>query len=353
MLRQVKLIAAAALLIVAAACSKDPEALKRQYLDSGNRYFGEKKYKEAVVEYRNAIQQDPKFGEARYKLAESYAKLNDPGNAYREYVRAADLLPDNIEAQVKAGTFLLLAGQSEDAKTRADKVLAKDPKNTQAQVLRANALAGLKDLDGAIREVSEAIEMDPKQASTYSNLGALQLAAGKQVEAEAAFKKAVEMNGKDVAAQLALGNFYWATGRPQDAEAAFKQASALEPGNELASRALATFYITSNRAPEAEPYLKSVAQTSPNGDADLALADYYLGMNRPNDAKPLLDALSANQQFYAESKARLASIAYVGNQKDEAHKIIDEVLTKQPNNAKALLVKARFLLSDQIGRAHV
>ena len=58
-------------------------------LGSGDRYVAEQKYQEAVVEYRNAIQQDPKFGEARYKLAETYAKLQDPRNAYREYIRAA------------------------------------------------------------------------------------------------------------------------------------------------------------------------------------------------------------------------------------------------------------------------
>ena len=66
----------------------------------------QKKYAEAVVEYRNAIQQDPKFGMARYKLAETYMQLNQPAEAFREYMRAADLLPDNVEAQVKAARML-------------------------------------------------------------------------------------------------------------------------------------------------------------------------------------------------------------------------------------------------------
>lgn len=347
MSRQVKLFAVVAALVMAVSCSKDPEKLKRQYLDSGNQYFSQQKYKEAVVEYRNAIQQDPKFGEARYKLAEAYAKLSDPPNAYREYIRAADLLPNNNEAQLKAGTLLLLSGQHEDAKTRADKVLARDPKSVQAQVLRANALAGLKDLDGAIKEINDAIEMDPKQASTYSNLGALRLAQGNETEAEAAFKKAVDMDPKNVAAQLALGNFFWATGKPQNAEAAFKHAAELEPNNQLANRALATFYITSNRAAEAEPFLKSVAATAGTTESKLALADYYLGLNRPADAKPVLEAVAADSQAYAEAKARLATIAYVAGQKDEAHRIIDEVLGKQPNNNRGLLVKARFLLAER------
>ena len=121
--------------LAAAACAKDPEFAKQEYLKSGDRYVAEQKYSEAVVQYRNAIQQDARFGEARLKLAQTYVKLNDPRNAFREYIRAADLLPDNVDAQVKAATLLLLARQFEDAKTRAEKALAKDPKNVDAQII--------------------------------------------------------------------------------------------------------------------------------------------------------------------------------------------------------------------------
>src|SRR5215203_5048241 len=82
-----------------AACSKDPEVAKREYVQSGDRYFADKKFQEAAIEYRNAVQQDAKFGEARLKLADTYARLGDAANAYREYARAAELLPEKAEAQ--------------------------------------------------------------------------------------------------------------------------------------------------------------------------------------------------------------------------------------------------------------
>ena len=123
-------------------CSKDREAAKREYLSSGDAYFEQKKYAEAVVEYRNAIQQDPKFGQARYKLAESYISLNKPADAYREYIRAADLMPDNVEAQVKAARMLLMGGQFLDAQSRAEKALAVDPKSIDAQLLKGAVARG-------------------------------------------------------------------------------------------------------------------------------------------------------------------------------------------------------------------
>ena len=46
--------------LAASACSHDPERAKVEYLQSGNRFLEQKKYPEAAVQYRNALQQDPK-----------------------------------------------------------------------------------------------------------------------------------------------------------------------------------------------------------------------------------------------------------------------------------------------------
>ena len=43
------------------ACSKDPEVAKREYVRSGDAYVAKKQYKEAVIEYRNAVQPSLKY----------------------------------------------------------------------------------------------------------------------------------------------------------------------------------------------------------------------------------------------------------------------------------------------------
>ena len=82
---------------------------------------------------------------ARLQLAHAYASTGDGPNALREYVRAADLMPENNDAQIKAGTFMLLAGQFKDAQGLAERMLSAIANDVEAQVLLANALAGLKD----------------------------------------------------------------------------------------------------------------------------------------------------------------------------------------------------------------
>ncbi len=148
---------------------------KREYVKSGDRFIEQGKLAEAIVQYRNALQQDAQFGDARYKLAEAYEKIGDARNAYREHIRAADAFPDNVEVQVKAGFYLLLAGQFEEARARAMKALKKDPHNADAQVLLGNSLAGLKDFSAALKELEAAVRLDPKSASAYTSLGTVQL----------------------------------------------------------------------------------------------------------------------------------------------------------------------------------
>src|SRR4029079_10687170 len=151
----------------------------------------EKKYADAIIQYRNAVAQDARYGEARLKLGIAYESSGDARNALREYVRAADLMPDNVGAQLRAARLLVSAGLYPEAKARAVAALAKEPKNTTGLILLGNALAGLKDIDGAISQVEEAIDAEPELTFSYANLGVFELRKGDRTAAEAAFKRAV------------------------------------------------------------------------------------------------------------------------------------------------------------------
>ena len=319
---------------------------KTEYLSRGNRYAAQAKYEEAVIEYTNAIKQDPKFGEARYRLAQTYLRMDQPQWAFQEYVRAADLMPDNTDAQVQAVTFLLVAGRYEDAKTRIEKVLARDHKSVTAQILLGNALAGLQDLDHAVTQIQEAIDLDPSRAGSYMNLAALLFARRYPAAAEQAFRKAAEIAPHDANTHLALANYFWASGRMNEAEASLVRAVHEEPKHASANRALATFYMASNRSSEAEPFFKAVANITGSANARVALADYYLLTRRTDMAQPLLDEAAGDPRAFAAAKARIAAMEHTAGNLQAAHATIDAVLAKEPRSKLALIVKARMLVVE-------
>jgi tetratricopeptide (TPR) repeat protein len=333
-----------ALVMVGVGCSRDPAARKQAYLESGNRYAQQNQWREAVIEYRNALQIDARFAEARLKIAEAYEKLGDARNAMNEFVRAADLLPQSVDAQLRAGTYLLTARQTDSALARADAALALQPDNIQAHILRGNALAGLNQLDSALTSMEEAIRLDPKRGATYTQLGIVELALGKKEEAEAALKRAAQLDPKSVSAQLALGSFYWASRRPNETEQAFAAALIADPKNVAANRAMALLSMANGRMDKAEQHLKQVLETSPTPAAIFTLSDFYVGTNRAKDAVALLER--HNQKPQPSVTHRLAVAVAASGDRARAHRLLDEALKADPRDAQAQLLKGQLLLED-------
>lgn len=339
----------AAVLLIAftvAACKTDPKVAARNHLEKGNQQLERQQLPEAIIEYRRAVQADPRLGQARLQLAHAYAVSGDGPNALKEYARAADLLPDDTAAQVKAGNFMLVAGRFDDAQGLANRMLARDANNVQAQVLLANALAGLKDLDGAVAAFEKAVVMDPNRSSTYSELGSVQLVSGKKDAAEAAFRKAIALDPNSINAHLSLANFLWSTGDGAQAEQEIKRALEIDPKNIVANRAISMYYLVTNRAQAAEPHLKLVANTVAGPEAKYFLAEYYLRLGRLDDSRATLTPLVASKDAFVGASIRLARVEVIAKRNAEAHRVLEAALAREPQNADALITLGKLHLSE-------
>src|SRR5580704_12321084 len=85
-------------LAVLAGCSTDPNAKKVKYLNSGDRYLKKGKLQEAIIEFRNALEIDPRFAAAHYQLARAYLSSRNAEAAYRELLETVTLDPRNSDA---------------------------------------------------------------------------------------------------------------------------------------------------------------------------------------------------------------------------------------------------------------
>jgi putative PEP-CTERM system TPR-repeat lipoprotein len=330
---------------ILSSCAKGEEQ-KRAYFDRANRLAAEKKYAEAIVEYRNALEIDDKFGEGRAKLAEAYLANGLTESAYREYQRAADLLPNDDAVQKRAATLLFMAGQYQDVRTRVLAVLHKNPKDVEAQLLYANALVGLNDLESGVHELEQAIEIDPQHPQTYTNLALFKMAQGQATEAKEAFEKAIDLDPKAIKPRLALASFYLASGDVAHAESAFKDALVVDPRDPLTNRTLAALFLATGRAPLAEQPLKLVMDVTGTARSRFALIDYYMRMKRAGDAKALLAPMVGDPKTFADAQMRTAQLAYEAGDIPGAKKQLAEVLTRYPGHSRALQLRARWLLRD-------
>ncbi len=155
--------------IVFSGCSRDPNVRKQKYFESGQRYFERGKYREAAIQYSNAVQVDPRFTDAHYQLAQTYLKLQEWTRAYQELSRTIELQPDNYQAHIDIANLLIAGHDLKQAQEHTDLLLAKQPNNPQVHESVANLLAGQGNLAAAIQEMRKTIDLGPDRWEAYLN----------------------------------------------------------------------------------------------------------------------------------------------------------------------------------------
>src|SRR5579859_7745693 len=199
---------ALSLLGLSFGCNRDPNVRKLTFLAQGDHAFQQKKFAEAVIDYGRALQIDPRFAEAHYKLAQCYLKQELWAVAYQELLRTVNLRPDDWPAQLDLGHLLLMGGKGQDAKDRALVILRSNPGNSDAQILVSGADALLGNSKEALEEAQTAVRMAPNRSEAYLHLGLLQARYGAYQESEKNLVEAQELEPKSDGPLMTLGAFY-------------------------------------------------------------------------------------------------------------------------------------------------
>jgi tetratricopeptide (TPR) repeat protein len=334
--------------VFAAGCSRDPNVRKQKFLEQGNRDFYNGKYPEAAISYGRALQIDPHFVEARYKLAQCYEREGSWAQAFQELNRTVDLQPENWPAQLDIARLLLSGRKPQDAKDRALLILRSNPKHAEAQLLLSEADLALGNLKDALQEAREATEMAPEHSASFINLALIQARTGAISEAETSLKKAESLDPTSITPLLALGNLYQQQKRWTDAEKQFQAAIALAPKNPMPRAALASLYLSQGQEPLAEKTLMDAKQQlGDNSAAYRLLGDYYL--SRGENAKALTEfgALSAQYKNDLSVQKTYVQLLIMNRRIDEAGKFTDELLKKTPQDAEVLILKGQIQLQQK------
>jgi tetratricopeptide (TPR) repeat protein len=270
-----------------AGCHRDPNVQKQKYLESGNRYSEQGKYREAAIQYMNALKVDKSFPEAHYALAQTYMHLGQYSGAYAELTRTVDLQPANLKARIDLGNLLLAGGKIDEAQKQADAIMAAQPNNPDLHaILSAIALKrGNRDL--ALSEIGKALQLEPGRAAFHEDLGLLQSAdPAKASSVEDELKKAVALDPKSVNAKLLLASFYARNNRLQDAEQVGWSAVATDPKSIAPRESLAQIVLREGDQPRAEQVLRQASKDlADNPRGVVILADYFVGTGQMDKAK--------------------------------------------------------------------
>jgi tetratricopeptide (TPR) repeat protein len=286
------LVAAAALL---AGCHGDPNVRKVKYLESGKRYSDDGKYREAAIQFSNALKVDRDFADAHYDLAQAYVHMGEFGAARSELMHTVDLQPTNYKARIDLGELWLAIGKTEEAQTQANAVVAAQPDNADVHAILSAIAAKEGHKDQALIEIHRALEIEPNRAAFHQNLALLQSGdPAENASVEEELKKSVSLDPKSANAKLVLASFYVRNSRWQQAEQASRDAVATDPNSIAARTGLARVYLGQGNQHMAEEVLRQASQNlADNPEGARLLADYFASSGQMDKAKVEFSSLAA------------------------------------------------------------
>ncbi|MDR3735799.1 MAG: tetratricopeptide repeat protein, partial [Acidobacteriaceae bacterium] len=278
-----------------AGCHGNPNVRKQKYMESGRRFSSEGKYREAAIQFLNALKVDKDYPDAHYELAETYEHLGQLNAASVELAHTVDLEPANFKARVDLGNLLFAGGRTEEAQAQAYAVMAAQPNNPGVHAL-LSAIAGRRgQKDQALIEIQRALELDPNRAAFHENL-ALLLSDDptKNASVEDELKKAIALDPKSVNSKLLLAAFYARNNRLAEAEKISWDAVAVDPRSVAARANVAQVILQQGDRMRAEKVIRQAAKDlADNPQGGLLLANYYASSGQLDQARAEFSGLAA------------------------------------------------------------
>jgi len=279
--------------ITLVSCKRDPNVAKKQYLESGNKYFEHGRYKNAAIQYQNAIKIDRKYGPAYYKLGSLYLKMTPPqaGNAIHQFRRAQELLKGNQAYQEEYKDTIIQLAELDLVFLKSDKsIVEKDVPEICDELLKKdpNSFDGFRitgDLD-------------------YTKYG-LSADAGPTVQTELLdaamenYRKADSIKPNDPGVSMQIAFILERQKHLPEAEPYFRKVIEKDKTSNLAYMNLYRLYMVEQKTPEAEQLLKEAIQNNPKTPVYLErLAFHYGALGRRDDMLNVLAQIKAHAKDF-------------------------------------------------------
>ena len=376
--------AVAALAISLAACAS-PEQKLEKYMKSGNEYLEQGKLGLANVQFQNALKIQDDNTAALYGLAKIAEQRSNYEQMYGILQRIIRVRPDDLDARLDIAKLYLLGGDTGKALDELDGMLAAAPDNAPALAIKAAVMFRLQNKTDAVELAKAALAINPDLQEATAVLASERVAAEDYDGALEILTAETERNPKAAVLHILKAQVLKRMGRQDDVQSAYARLVAEFPDEANYRRILATELIEGNKLEEARSELVEAARIlkkDKNAKLDLVRIDYRIGgaerakatfedlLSRNEGDLDLVLAYGAflrEQGDYAGAdevyhrvirkkgadiseilrvKNELAALKLLEGKRDQAEKIVSEILAADSSDPDALTKRAGFKVAD-------
>lgn len=346
------------LLVLSVAC-QDAEKAKKAYVERGNTFFKNSKYKEASIMYRSALKKDMKYGEAYYRLGLAELRLGRIGDAVRNLRRAYELQPDNVDAANQLANIYLTAYLTDPKKPKeflkdlesiSDVVLKKDPKSFLGLKIRGYVAAAAKNNEEALKNFEQAQAIKPfSQEIILPYIEALSISK-RFDEGEKLAYQMIEKDKSFAATYDWLYLHYMSKNDLAQGEKIYTMKVQNNPKQSLFLQQLAFHYFMARRKEDMEKTLNRIVESPkefPFGHVQVG--DFYFRLRDMDRAvKYYEDGMKLENG--AEQKAiyqkKIAQTLIERGRKKEALELVEQIYKANPKDSEAIAMRASLWLQD-------
>lgn len=379
---------AAVLVSTLVSCGSSMESAA-DYVERGKVLLNEGKLEKARLEFKNAIQIDPRTAEAFYQLALLDEKSQKWKSMYANLTTTEQLNPSHHDAIVKLGQLYLLSGDVDKASEKAKKVLDIDGNHIAALILRASIEMKQQNFGSALKNVEKVLQLDNKNIEALSVKAMTYNQQGEQQQALQILEQALVIEPDNMALIMIKLSILESQKDYVAVEKVYRDLLLVKPEERWVVASLAKLLNFQNRYGDAKQVLQQFIEAQPEDrDAKLILVS-LVQTREPEQAIILLEsyvqqdendfelqfvkiklqldngqteqALVGLQNIFdkdpegndgRKAEMVLANYEFIQGHYDAVQKKVDHVLSLAPEDESALILKSKInLLNNNIDAA--
>jgi tetratricopeptide (TPR) repeat protein len=291
----------------------------------------------ATDELKALAAQYPQNAVVHYNLGLSYLGRGDSGAAWRELKKSSDLRKDYIAPRLLLADLDQTAHNYSGALQAAGEVLALNPNNADAKLLRAAALVGSKSYRQAESELKDLAQLQPNSIEVGLQLAALAEAEKDYGKAEALYRRNYRPGSSDLRPLEGLLQLCVLEHHPEKAQPLLEAELRQEPESRPVRLLLASVATQEGRYDVASEQYRWLQSKDPKSvQAFSALGDLY---QRQGATQKALASYEKAHQLAPNDTKILNAIAILESNSGQAQQAIatlNRQLALDPTNAVAM-----------------
>jgi len=333
-----------ALLLFCSGCSSKT---KEELFAEGLKQLNAANPNGAVVLFKNALEKDENYSDARFQLAKAYAMQGKREQAEKEFTKVLKQDPNRDEVTLELAKLQLAGGKSDQAFKLAEQYLAKHPGSVEGLELQGLSCAAGKRFEDAEGYLLQALNADPARAKTKLELAGVYVAQGNTPKGKALLEEVVKADAKNIRAYYMLAALERSSGNPDGALEIYRRILGVSGSETQASYKMALILIEKGDLDAAGRVADELIKNYPkrgDGPRLKGIVSYYR-KNYPDAIASLLTSIKLGPTL--EGYHFLGLCYYSRGELESALSQFRKILDNVPNSRQARLMTAAILLSQK------